>query len=90
MLGITFDEFINTHPDLSPVLSKNGAVKSYSVSFRTAPSVELQNKIKRISSDGKVHLDYYVLNDLLPNTAIGNASSAKLFHSEKITLNILL
>ena len=90
VLGITFDEFINTHPDLSPVLSKNGAVKSYTVSFRTAPSVEVQNKIKKISSDGKIHLDYYILNDLMPNAAIGNVSSGKLFHSEKITVNIVL
>jgi hypothetical protein len=87
VLGISFEELINTQPMLSPVLSSAGMVKSYTVSFGAAPSLELQKKIKKISLDGKVHLDYYVLNEILPTGETNNAN--KTFHSQKITLGII-
>ena len=90
VLGISFEELIYTQPDLSPVLSKAGAVMSYTLSFRNPPSAKIQKKFEKISPGGKLHLDYYVLNDMLPTGPAGRSRSRKPFYSQKITLGIVL
>lgn len=90
VLGITFEELINTHPTLAPVFTEAGAVKSYTVSFASQPSAEIQKKIKKISPNGKVYLDFYVLNDILPIPEMRNSLMRQAYFTEKILLGIKL
>ncbi len=71
-LGISFIELLDVSPTLTPVYVMQNYISGYALTFRDDAPVEILKKIKKLLPCNTAFLGFYLVNDLLPISAMKN------------------